>query len=134
MKQLYFRSILHKNIVSFINLDVFTSFDFLIEFINFSDGAVAVKLATFGQGIGNILLDQVNCVGTETNLAQCVSNPPGLHDCAHSEDAGVRCRGAQGGGNLCLCMYGNHPNRLPCPNRSHPAPSLIGKTINRRNP
>ena len=49
-------------------------------------------MATFGQGTGAILLDQVACTGTETRLVDCSSNPLGVHDCTHSEDAGVTCQ------------------------------------------
>ena len=48
--------------------------------------------AGFGQGTGNIWLDQVACVGTEARLADCSANPIGTHDCSHFEDAGVRCQ------------------------------------------
>ena len=55
-------------------------------------GAQAVLRAGFGQGTGNIWLDQVACTGTETTLAACLANPIGIHDCSHFEDAGVRCQ------------------------------------------
>ncbi|KAL4219354.1 scavenger receptor [Mactra antiquata] len=58
-----------------------------------TDGATAYGRAKYGVGTGNILLDQVTCVGTETNLGQCSSNPPLLHNCDHNEDAGVKCNG-----------------------------------------
>ena len=54
-------------------------------------GAVAFSNAQFGQGTGNIVLDNVNCVGTETTLLSCSHNGINNHNCAHSEDAGVRC-------------------------------------------
>ncbi len=37
------------------------------------------------------MLDNVNCAGTESRLDLCRSNAIGVHNCVHSEDAGVRC-------------------------------------------
>ena len=54
-------------------------------------GAVGVQRATFGQGMGSIWLDDVNCDGTESRLADCAARAIGTHNCQHSEDAGVRC-------------------------------------------
>ena len=54
-------------------------------------GATAYTNAHFGQGTGAIFLDNVNCAGTETTLLSCPSNAVGVHNCQHSEDAGVFC-------------------------------------------
>ena len=40
-----------------------------------------------------IHLDNVECDGTESSLLECQSNPIDVHNCDHSEDAGVRCQG-----------------------------------------
>ena len=56
-----------------------------------SEGAIAVRFGSLGQGTGPIWLDEVRCVGTESRLADCPANSIGVHDCGHSEDAGVRC-------------------------------------------
>ena len=55
-------------------------------------GATALSRAAFGQGTGQIWLDDVRCTSTETNLLDCPASPLGVHNCGHSEDAGVRCR------------------------------------------
>ena len=55
-------------------------------------GAVAQSRAFFGQGSGQIWLDNVNCAGTELQLVDCPDNGFGVHNCAHSEDAGVTCQ------------------------------------------
>ena len=47
--------------------------------------------ARFGAGSGQIVLDNVLCSGYEENLADCTHPCYGLHDCGHSEDAGVNC-------------------------------------------
>ena len=57
-------------------------------------GSLAFRGAHFGSGSGPIFLDQLNCEGTEGRLIECRTiRPTGLHDCSHSQDAGVRCIG-----------------------------------------
>ena len=51
----------------------------------------AYSEAKFGQGRGPIYLDDVQCVGTETELSDCSRSKWTDHDCQHSEDAGVSC-------------------------------------------
>ena len=62
-------------------------------------GAVPVYFG-FTNGAGQIWLDEVQCTGTETRLVNCSANPLGTHNCAHFEDAGVRCQPAVGMHNL----------------------------------
>ncbi|XP_042685256.1 deleted in malignant brain tumors 1 protein-like isoform X1 [Centrocercus urophasianus] len=47
--------------------------------------------ATFGQGEGQIWIDDVTCVGTEASLSLCQVTSWGSHNCGHREDAGVEC-------------------------------------------
>nr|XP_054760966.1 deleted in malignant brain tumors 1 protein-like [Lytechinus pictus] len=51
----------------------------------------ATAKAEFGEGSGRILLDNVNCIGNERNLAECSHSGYGIHNCGHYEDAGVVC-------------------------------------------
>ena len=48
--------------------------------------------APFGQGSGQIWLDDVRCAGTEARLIDCPANPIGTENCNHAEDAGVVCQ------------------------------------------
>lgn len=45
----------------------------------------------YEEGHGLILLDEVQCQGTETTLLACTHSEWGQHDCSHSEDVGVYC-------------------------------------------
>ena len=47
--------------------------------------------AYYGQGSGRIWLDDLACSGTEMSLLRCLHNGFGIHNCGHSEDAGLTC-------------------------------------------
>ena len=55
--------------------------------------AVGLQSAFFGEGVGDIFLDDVSCSGNEPLLANCTHRGIGIHDCSHSEDASVDCLG-----------------------------------------
>ncbi|XP_033110166.1 scavenger receptor cysteine-rich domain superfamily protein-like [Anneissia japonica] len=57
--------------------------------LGFDDASAVYVNGRFGAGEGPIHLDEVQCTGEETELSQCRSIK--IHDCQHSEDAGISC-------------------------------------------
>ena len=65
-------------------------------------GGTARSSAYYGQGTGSILLDNVECSGTEQFLTNCTHLS--THNCGHSEDAGVTCSTPPGECMMCTCI------------------------------
>uniref|UniRef100_A0A8C9NIS4 SRCR domain-containing protein n=1 Tax=Serinus canaria TaxID=9135 RepID=A0A8C9NIS4_SERCA len=65
----------------------------------------ALGSAYFGQGSGDIVLDNVRCSGNEASLLRCDHTGWRIHNCGHYEDASVVCSGPSvrlsGGRNGC---------------------------------
>ena len=63
------------------------------ELINLllATAVTARSQAFFGQGTGPIQYDDVQCSGSEVRMENCAKLT--VHNCAHSEDAGVTCGG-----------------------------------------
>ena len=57
------------------------------------DGALsAPRYAAFGQGTGQIWLEDVQCVGDEIAISDCYHRGWNVHNCGHHSDVGVVCR------------------------------------------
>ena len=52
---------------------------------------VGAMTKTFEGGDGTIFLENVGCSGAESHLIQCSHPPINVHNCDHSDDAGVIC-------------------------------------------
>ena len=72
------------------NFDFYASFQVVCQSLGFT-GGTAHSSAHFGEGTGQIWLDNVQCTTYDTSLATCNANPWGDENCGHYEDAGVSC-------------------------------------------
>ena len=71
----------------------------------------AIPNAFYGQGSGQIWLDDVNCIGNELSLVHCSHSGWGSHNCSHGNDASVKCNNL----GTYLYMYGyTHHSKLLC--------------------
>ena len=57
----------------------------------FCTGATTLTGSSVVDGTGQIVLDDLRCTNTETRLVDCPHSGVGVHNCVHSDDAGVRC-------------------------------------------
>ena len=58
--------------------------------------------AYYGQGSGQIWLDNLNCSGNEITIGECPHAGWRMHDCEHNKDAGIECV-ANGNSNVYFC-------------------------------
>lgn len=59
--------------------------------LGFKNATEALGGAAFGPGSGPVMLDEVECTGTEPSLANCTSLGWLRSSCRHNQDAGVIC-------------------------------------------
>ena len=65
-----------------------------LKLIESGQSPLARVNGAFGEGVGPIFLNQLNCDGSELDLLECDRQSfLGLVDCTHARDAGVVCPG-----------------------------------------
>lgn len=66
-----------------------------IFFLYTHSGAVPYTNAFFGPARGPLLIDNVQCRGSEDNILNCSRHPIGVLQsyCDHNDDVGVQCPG-----------------------------------------
>ena len=64
--------------------------DVLCQSLGFTTGEQVLK-ANVPEGAGQIWLDNLDCVGTESSITECAHLGYGVNSCSHSEDVGIRC-------------------------------------------
>ena len=60
-------------------------------YLGYNGTSEAVGSAFYGEGAGDILLDDIACHGNEGSLVQCPHADWTVHNCVHGEDVSVRC-------------------------------------------
>ena len=59
--------------------------------LGFGPAITATYNAFYGQGDGQVWLDNVKCIGTERAIRMCSHTGWEAKNCSHSKDAGVQC-------------------------------------------
>ena len=70
--------------------------DVVCKQLGFRYALNAYQRAHYGEGTGPIILDNVNCLGSESSLFSCKHSGVGKHYCSHKKDASVQCGNIEG--------------------------------------
>ncbi|XP_041349224.1 scavenger receptor cysteine-rich domain superfamily protein-like [Gigantopelta aegis] len=80
----------------------------ICRMLGYNNGGIAHVGATYGQGTGTILLDDVQCNGGETTMDNCTKSDWGTHNCSHANDAGVTCNNPSPRAVVVQLVNGSH--------------------------
>ena len=69
--------------------------------LGYIDAVLAPLLTQFGKGTGPIWLDNVQCLGSESDIFECIYEGITAHVCEHGEYASAECLSMYIGSQLC---------------------------------
>ena len=61
--------------------------------LGYPDAVAPLLSAHYGHGSGPVWLNNINCLGIESDLFACGHNGLGNHSCEHDDDVSVECSG-----------------------------------------
>ena len=67
--------------------------------LGYPDAVAAPLSARYGQGTGPVWLNNVQCLGNESDLFACAHSGSLNQNCKHDKDASVKCLG------MCVSYY-----------------------------
>ena len=59
--------------------------------LGFHDVVTDRYKAFYGEGNGQVWLNNLHCVGTESSIKYCSHRGWGMNNCSHSQDVGIQC-------------------------------------------
>ncbi|XP_056006894.1 deleted in malignant brain tumors 1 protein-like [Ostrea edulis] len=64
----------------------------ICRMLGYNEGGWAFANAVFGKGEEEIWLDNLRCLGNESDVYECPSHDWASHDCTHEEDVSISCK------------------------------------------
>ncbi|KAI8517426.1 scavenger receptor [Branchiostoma belcheri] len=71
--------------------------DVACRMLGYSEASEVRSSAYFGEGSGDIYMDDLRCSGDESSLFHCTYAGWGVHNCGHHEDVGIVCASTAAG-------------------------------------